>query len=73
MKKLITLLSVFLFSFATFNQVNANTYSVKQSVAHITKSGKPDKRYTASKHLKKDGTPDMRYKANKQAAGKTKN
>ncbi|QQL50145.1 hypothetical protein [Mucilaginibacter ginkgonis] len=60
MKKLITIIALVLFSFSTFAQ------------QHMTKSGKPDKRYNENKHLKKDGTPDMRYSTSKKAMTKKK-
>ncbi|QQL50185.1 hypothetical protein [Mucilaginibacter ginkgonis] len=55
MRKLITIIALVLFSFSSvFAQ------------QHMTKSGKPDKRYNENKHLKKDGTPDMRYSTSKR-------
>jgi len=69
MKKIFTLLTMLVLAFATMTQVNASTFSAVYQ-QHLTKSGKPDKRYNANKHLKKDGTPDKRFKANKPAAPK---
>lgn len=71
MRKLIVLLMLTLFSFAAINQTNA--FAFQQPAQHLTKSGKPDKRYNENKHLKKDGTPDMRYNTSKKAAAKKKN
>ena len=70
MKKLFTFLAILTFGFATLTQAATQAYSLKADTSkqHMTKSGKPDKRYNENKHLKKDGTPDMRYKANKAKA-----
>ncbi len=69
MKKLFTFLAILTFGFATLTQAaNARINAPQQQ--HLTKSGKPDKRYNENKHLKKDGTSDMRYKTSKKAAKK---
>ncbi|MDB5124744.1 MAG: hypothetical protein JWP94_2873 [Mucilaginibacter sp.] len=68
MKKIFALLTAFMFGFTTLTQ----TATASNYVQHLTKSGKPDKRYNDSKHLKKDGTMDMRYKSSKKAAAKKK-
>jgi hypothetical protein len=73
MKRLITLLAVLLFSFATYTPVNASTYQQKPAT-HLKKDGTPDKRFKENKTpkgpLKKDGTPDKRFKANKSTPKK---
>ena len=52
----------------SFGAISSSFASPQQQ--HLTKSGKPDKRYNENKHLKKDGTPDMRYNTSKKAAAK---
>lgn len=69
MKKLITLMTALLFACATLTQTVASPVSFQQ---HLTKSGKPDKRYKENKHLTKAGKPDMRFKSNNPNAGKKK-
>jgi len=73
MKKLFTFLAILTFGFATLTQAATPAYFASINTPqqqHLTKSGKPDKRYNENKHLKKDGTPDMRYKTSKKAAKK---
>ncbi len=71
MKRLITLMTVLLLSFATLTQSNASPFQQKPAT-HLKKDGTPDKRFKENKKpagpLKKDGTPDMRHNANKKAA-----
>jgi hypothetical protein len=66
MKKLFFMLMLTMMSIGAMNQ---SAFALPQQ-QHLTKSGKPDKRYSENKHLKKDGTPDMRYKSSKKAAAK---
>jgi len=70
MKKLFTFLAILTFGFATLTQAANSSRTNAPQQQHLTKSGKPDKRYNANKHLKKDGTSDMRYKSSKKAARK---
>ena len=66
MKKLLILLTALVFSMATLTQANASAFGVLQQ--HLTKSGKPDRRFKENKPpLRKDGKPDMRYKASQPA------
>lgn len=70
MRKLIALLTVLLFSLATLTQVNASAVTLFQQkpTPHLTKDGKPDKRFKENKPvLRKDGKPDMRYKNSQPA------
>ncbi|NCD68570.1 hypothetical protein [Mucilaginibacter agri] len=69
MKRLMSLLMLAMFSFGT---VTFNSALAQKTQQHMTKSGKPDKRYNENKNLKKDGTPDMRYNTSKKAAAKKK-
>lgn len=65
MKKIFAILTALLFSLATLMQVNASAAALFQQKPqpHLTKDGKPDKRYKENKPvLRKDGKPDMRYK-----------
>ena len=71
MKKIFTLLTVLLFGFSTLTQANTLTYFKQAPAQHLTKSGKPDKRYNENKHLTKAGKPDMRYNTSKKAAKKS--
>jgi len=70
MKRLLTLLTVLMFSFATLTTTHASTYR-QVPAKHLKKDGTPDKRFKENKPpkgpLKKDGTADMRFKANKPA------
>ena len=70
MKKIIAMLALTAFSFSSISNSNASVLFA--NFQHLTKSGKPDKRYNDSKHLKKDGTTDMRFKESKKAAAKKK-
>ena len=70
MKKIFTLLTVLVFGLATLTQAGPLAYFKQAPAQHLTKSGKPDKRYNENKHLTKAGKPDMRYKTSKQAAAK---
>lgn len=71
MKRIYTLLTVLMFGWATLSYANpASALPQRQPQQHLTKSGKPDKRYNENKHLKKDGTPDMRYKSSKKSTAK---
>ena len=71
MKRLFTLLTAVLFTFATLTQSHAATFKQTAPV-HTKKDGTADKRFKENKTVKgptkKDGTPDMRYKANKPTA-----
>lgn len=66
MKKIIAMFMLIMMGFGT---ITASAYALPQ-IQHMTKSGKPDKRYKENKHLKKDGTPDMRYKSSKSGMKK---
>jgi len=70
MKRILTLLTVLMFGFATITQANPSTYFKQAPAQHLTKSDKPDKRYNENKHLTKSGKPDMRYTTSKKAAAK---
>ena len=70
MKKIFTFLTVLVFGLATLTQAGPLAYFKQAPAQHLTKSGKPDKRYNENKHLTKAGKPDMRYKTSKQAAAK---
>ena len=67
MRKLIAMLMLTMLSFGTITVSSAYAIPLQQ---HMTKSGKPDKRFKENKHLKKEGTPDMRYKSSKSAMKK---
>jgi hypothetical protein len=70
MKKVFTLLTALMFAFATLTTVSAsNSFTYQQ---HMTKAGKPDRRYKENKKLTKAGKPDMRFKSNNPNAGKKK-
>ncbi len=70
MKKIFTLLTALLFGLATLTQAAPLTYLKQAPAQHLTKNGKPDKRYNENKHLTKAGKPDMRYNTSKKAANK---
>ena len=70
MKKISTLLAVLLFGLATLTQAGPLAYFKQAPAQHLTKSGKPDKRYNENRHLTKSGKPDMRYSTSKKAAAK---
>lgn len=71
MKKLLALFIAVAISLFTLSQTNAAPMQTKPA-QHLTKDGKPDKRYKENKPvLRKDGKPDMRYKTSQAAvAGK---
>lgn len=73
MKKLLTILTVLMFSLATLTQAIASPSALFQQKPHLTKDGKPDRRYKEHKSdnkpvLRKDGKPDMRYKKSQEHA-----
>ena len=70
MKKITTLFLALTFGFATLTQAGTLGYFKQAPAQHLTKSGKPDKRYNENKHLTKAGKPDMRYNSSKKAAAK---
>ena len=68
MKKLFALCIAVAISLASLTQANAAPLQAKPT-QHLTKDGKPDKRYKENKPvLRKDGKPDMRYKTSQAAA-----
>lgn len=70
MKRIFTLLTVLMFGLATITQAGPSSYFKQAPAQHVTRSGKPDKRYNENKHLTKAGKPDMRYSTSKKAAAK---
>lgn len=70
MKKIITLLMALSFGFATLTQAGSLAFLKHAPALHLTKSGKPDKRYNENKHFIKAGKPDMRYNNSKTTAAK---
>lgn len=75
MKKLFTLLTMLMFSVATFAKVPAISYKNSADTTHLTKNGKKDMRYKdnrAAGPVTRSGKKDMRYKANNPNAGAKK-
>ena len=79
MKRLFLLFAAFIM--LGIAPLNAQTRApASQSGAHVTKDGKPDRRFKENKTsaaeakpagpMKKDGTKDKRYKANKEVSKK---
>jgi len=66
MKKMFAMLMIALMSFGT---ITTQVFALPPQ-QHLTKSGKPDKRYSENKHLTKKGKPDMRYKSSKKGMKK---